>query len=570
MAVSVDTRTLSHLTLSELNQLLEDDSKLGQMAQEMEETQSVQLNKEMTLAGNRSLAEKNLLYQPRLENLKASLTQKYQELQSVMEAHQLKKTKLDKQSVNASLETLLALLQAEGAKIEEETENMAENFLDGGIQLDSFIDEYLSKRKLAHLRRVKIEKLQEMVMKGQRLPTVSMQPQQRPEVTQSPQVQYPSSFNTPPAVMPRRAVPPPPASQPGMYPTPFAMAAQQPASGLPYAASPYPLLPSRDGYQPSNPMPQPGYPAPYPQHHCQVLPDGWTKVIPMADTVDKSLQVRLPELNQLLEDDSKLGQMAQEMEETQSVQLNKEMTLAGNRSLAEKNLLYQPRLENLKASLTQKYQELQSVMEAHQLKKTKLDKQSVNASLETLLALLQAEGAKIEEETENMAENFLDGGIQLDSFIDEYLSKRKLAHLRRVKIEKLQEMVMKGQRLPTVSMQPQQRPEVTQSPQVQYPSSFNTPPAVMPRRAVPPPPASQPGMYPTPFAMAAQQPASGLPYAASPYPLLPSRDGYQPSNPMPQPGYPAPYPQQYPQQYPPAIPQRPAPRLPPNAGFILQ
>ncbi|XP_063310364.1 vacuolar protein sorting-associated protein 37B [Pelobates fuscus] len=286
----------------------------------------------------------------------------------------------------------------------------------------------------------------------------------------------------------------------------------------------------------------------------------------MAVSVDTRTlsHLTLSELNQLLEDDSKLGQMAQEMEETQSVQLNKEMTLAGNRSLAEKNLLYQPRLENLKAGLTQKYQELQSVMEAHQLKKTKLDKQSVNASLETLLALLQAEGAKIEEETENMAENFLDGGIQMDPFIDEYLSKRKLAHLRRVKIEKLQEMVMKGQRLPTVSMQPQQRPEVTQSPQVQYPSSFNTPPAVMPRRAVPPPPASQPGMYPTP----------GLPYAASPYPLLPSRDGYQPSNPMPQPGYPAPYPQQYPQQYsqqyPPAIPQRPAPRLPPNAGFILQ
>lgn len=275
----------------------------------------------------------------------------------------------------------------------------------------------------------------------------------------------------------------------------------------------------------------------------------------------------LTELNGLLDDDEKLVQMAQEMEEAQGVQLNKEMTLAGNRSLAESNLLYQPKLENLKASLTEKYQELQTLMEAHQLKKTKLDKQSVNASLETLLALLQAEGAKIEEETENMAETFLDGSIQMDSFIDEYLNKRKLAHLRRVKIEKLQEMVMKGQQLPTVSMQPQARPqEVTPAPQVPYPSSFNTPPAVIPRRAVPPPPPNQPGMYPTPFAMAAQQPSPGLPYAASPYPRLPSRDGYPLHSMMPQPGYQVPYPQ----QYPPPIPQRPAPRIPPNAGFILQ
>ncbi|XP_028336496.1 vacuolar protein sorting-associated protein 37B isoform X2 [Physeter macrocephalus] len=76
----------------------------------------------MTLASNRSLAEGNLLYQPQLDSLKARLTQKYQELQVLFEAYQIKKTKLDKQSSSASLETLLALLQAEGAKIEEDTE----------------------------------------------------------------------------------------------------------------------------------------------------------------------------------------------------------------------------------------------------------------------------------------------------------------------------------------------------------------------------------------------------------------------------------------------------------------
>ncbi|XP_077149286.1 vacuolar protein sorting-associated protein 37B [Ranitomeya variabilis] len=273
------------------------------------------------------------------------------------------------------------------------------------------------------------------------------------------------------------------------------------------------------------------------------------------------------QLSELLDNDDKLGQMAQEMDEAQNVQLDKEMTLAGNRSLAEANLLYQPKLDSQKATLTQKYQELQVLMESHQLKKTKLDQQSVNASLETLLALLQAEGAKIEEETENMAENFLDGGIQMDSFIDEYLSKRKLAHLRRVKIEKLQEMVLKGQRLPQVSMPPQSRPpEVIQAPPSSYPAPFNTPPTVMPRRAVPPPPPpAQAGMYPTPFAMAAQQPAPGLPYAASPCPPVPSRIGYQPPGQMPQPGYPVPYTP----QYPPALPQRPPQRLPPNPGFIL-
>ena len=62
------------------------------------QTQNVQLSKEMTLASNRSLAEGNLLFQPRLDALKARLTQKYQELQALFEGYQLKKTQLGNSS----------------------------------------------------------------------------------------------------------------------------------------------------------------------------------------------------------------------------------------------------------------------------------------------------------------------------------------------------------------------------------------------------------------------------------------------------------------------------------------
>uniref|UniRef100_A0A8C6ZMT7 VPS37B subunit of ESCRT-I n=1 Tax=Nothoprocta perdicaria TaxID=30464 RepID=A0A8C6ZMT7_NOTPE len=252
--------------------------------------------------------------------------------------------------------------------------------------------------------------------------------------------------------------------------------------------------------------------------------------------------------------------------QAQNVQHSKDMTLASNRSLAEGNLLYQPRLESLKANLTQKYQELQVIFEVYQIKKTKLDSQSSNASLETLLALLQTEGAKIEEDTENMAEKFLDGEIPLDSFIDEYQSKRKLAHLRRVKIEKLQEMVLKGQRLPQAQPQAQPRaPETTPAPQASYTSDATSPPSVMPRRIPPPPPSSVPaGRFPTPFTVAMSS-GPAVSYPGAPYPPLPPRLGVQSAGQMPQPGYPS----QFVPQYPPALPQRP-PRLPPHPGFILQ
>ncbi|XP_067395734.1 vacuolar protein sorting-associated protein 37B [Emydura macquarii macquarii] len=287
----------------------------------------------------------------------------------------------------------------------------------------------------------------------------------------------------------------------------------------------------------------------------------------MAVDVRRLEGLTLYQLNELLEDEEQLQGMALEMEEAQNVQLSKEMTLASNRSLAEDNLLYQPKLDSQKAHLTQKYQELQLLFEAYQIKKTKLDKQSSNASLETLLALLQTEGAKIEEDTENMAEKFLDGEVSLDSFIDEYQSKRKLAHLRRVKIEKLQEMVLKGQRLPQVQVQPQPRAlETTPAPQTSYSSDANTPLSVLPRRTPPQPPPSVPaGRFPTPFT-AAMGSGPALPYSGVPCPPLPPRVGIQSAGQMPQPGYPS----QFVSQYPPALPQRPPPRLPPHPGFILQ
>ncbi|KAJ8379294.1 hypothetical protein SKAU_G00000720 [Synaphobranchus kaupii] len=176
----------SSYSMTQLNELLEDDEKLNKIVQEMEEVLEVQRSKEMTLAGNRSLAEQNLELQPSLDCQKNELTKRYRCLQELFEAYQLRKSTLDQNSENSSLDTLLALLQAEGAKIEEETENMADSFLEGEMTLDAFIEGYQSQRKLAHLRRVKIDKLREMVITGQRVPQIPAQPAWAPQIPAQP------------------------------------------------------------------------------------------------------------------------------------------------------------------------------------------------------------------------------------------------------------------------------------------------------------------------------------------------------------------------------------------------
>ncbi|KAK7933098.1 hypothetical protein WMY93_003994 [Mugilogobius chulae] len=238
----------------------------------------------------------------------------------------------------------------------------------------------------------------------------------------------------------------------------------------------------------------------------------------------------------------------------QDVQRSKEETLVNNRTLAEQNLALQPKLEHQKEQLTKRYSCLQEHFESYQLRKSTLDHKSGNTSLDTLLALLQAEGAKIEEDTENMADCFLDGDMTLDSFVDSYQSQRKLAHLRRVKIEKLQEMVLTGQRLPQVPVcTPRSQDVQPQTPQTTQDDN-NTSPLAQARRKPPPPP-SQPAPVLNPA-----QPASSF-CSTSPYPPIPPRSGQPFPNLQ---GYP------FLPQFAPALPQRPPPRLTPQPGFIMQ
>ncbi|KAG8011610.1 Vacuolar protein sorting-associated protein 37B [Nibea albiflora] len=286
----------------------------------------------------------------------------------------------------------------------------------------------------------------------------------------------------------------------------------------------------------------------------------------MSSFNNKFSSYTMTQLNEILEDDDKLTKMVQDMEEMQEVQKSKEMTLVTNRTLAEQNLALQPRLEHKKEQLTKRYSCLQENFESYQLRKSTLDHNSGNTSLDTLLALLQAEGAKIEEETENMADSFLDGDMTLDAFIDAYQSNRKLAHLRRVKIEKLQEMVLQGQRLPQALPVPTSRSQDVSlaarplSSSLLTETSNSSSPIAQPRRKPPPPP-SQPAPILN-SAPAAPQPSVFC--SASPYPPIPPRTG------QPFPNVPSGYPNHFISQYPPALPQRPPPSMAPQPGFIMQ
>lgn len=139
-----------------------------------------------------------------------------------------------------------------------------------------------------------------------------------------------------------------------------------------------------------------------------------------------------------------------------------------------------------------------------------------------------------------MADSFLDGDLSLDTFIETYHNKRKLAHLRRVKIDKLQEMVLKCFQVPQASVEHVQSQTSTST--APFHGQVNGSPVSM--REAPS----------TSMRLTEQQAA--LPYPATPYTFVPMPN-MVPSytGPVTQPSTPA-------------FPQRPS--LSPRTGFIMQ
>ncbi|XP_006264652.1 vacuolar protein sorting-associated protein 37C isoform X2 [Alligator mississippiensis] len=114
--------SLRDRSVEELQALQENSEETERLALESHEVQELQLEREMALATNRSLAEQNLEFQQPLETGRANLSDRYQELQKLTERCQEKKAQLDKFSATMQPQILLDLLQVESQKIEEESE----------------------------------------------------------------------------------------------------------------------------------------------------------------------------------------------------------------------------------------------------------------------------------------------------------------------------------------------------------------------------------------------------------------------------------------------------------------
>ncbi|CAL8364587.1 unnamed protein product [Lota lota] len=150
------------LSTSELRELLQNEDKMDQIINLNEKFQELQLQRESLLASNRGLAEESLAHRPPLNTGKLQLAEKYRQLSNLTTACWEKQRQLENHGPKSSPLTAQTLLREEVAQAEEESEELLEKFMEGRVNLESFLESFQSSRKTYHIRRAQVEKVQEL------------------------------------------------------------------------------------------------------------------------------------------------------------------------------------------------------------------------------------------------------------------------------------------------------------------------------------------------------------------------------------------------------------------------
>lgn len=154
---------LQHVDKGELKDLLDNEEQLNVIISDNDEVQKIAGYRDILMASNKSLAEHNLSQKPKLERNKQLLIDAHQNKALIQAEFEKNRTRLEAFSTQYSPDTTLALLQTSTAQAEEEAEKTADKFLDGEMNVEDFIQTFQSQKTLHHLRRIKTEKLTELL-----------------------------------------------------------------------------------------------------------------------------------------------------------------------------------------------------------------------------------------------------------------------------------------------------------------------------------------------------------------------------------------------------------------------
>uniref|UniRef100_A0A3B3ZF55 VPS37 C-terminal domain-containing protein n=1 Tax=Periophthalmus magnuspinnatus TaxID=409849 RepID=A0A3B3ZF55_9GOBI len=149
--------------LTQLSDMSENEDVLIEFFVSLPQLKQVANDKEDLITSIVNMAKKNLQIEPQLEGKRQEMLCKYEQLTQMKSTFETKMQRQHELSESCSLSTLQARLKVAAHQAEEESEETAENFLEGRTDIDEFLSSFMDKRTLCHSRRAKEEKLQQSI-----------------------------------------------------------------------------------------------------------------------------------------------------------------------------------------------------------------------------------------------------------------------------------------------------------------------------------------------------------------------------------------------------------------------
>jgi len=154
------------MSKEELDALLNDDEKFDDYIRSLQQIKQLYSEKEELMTSNKSLAEYNISQEPDIRSKRQELAEKHREAIEMVEKLKISRRELEAKSGNYKPDELYSLLQISSTEVEQDSEKIADEFLEGDVSeanVDAFLEKFLEKRRLYHMRNVKVNKIKEII-----------------------------------------------------------------------------------------------------------------------------------------------------------------------------------------------------------------------------------------------------------------------------------------------------------------------------------------------------------------------------------------------------------------------
>ncbi|CAI4226102.1 unnamed protein product [Auanema sp. JU1783] len=152
-----------NLTTEQLEELLRNDERVTTIIQSLPQVRNLPSEREMGLSENKALAEWNLAQKPRLDQLKDKMRQSHTNAKSLKTDVEVLKGKLDTDGGSKSLEVVNNLLMVAAQEADDDAEALAKELYEQNVPIDIFLKDFQQRKKIAHLRKIKSERLNNLL-----------------------------------------------------------------------------------------------------------------------------------------------------------------------------------------------------------------------------------------------------------------------------------------------------------------------------------------------------------------------------------------------------------------------